>query len=301
MNILITGATGLIGRALTRVLKEHYQLTILTRHTDHARSVLGSNMVFWNSLGDRTSLDGIDAVINLAGEPIADKRWTEERKQLLCHSRWDLTEKLSQLINASETPPHTFLSGSAVGFYGRQGEVCVEEDDPPHEEFTHALCARWEALALQAQSPQTRVCLMRTGIVLSTQGGALAKMLPAYRLGLGGPLGSGLQYMPWIHIDDMVAAIVFLLENPTLQGHFNMTAPYPARNYDFSAALAEVLDKPHFMKVPAMALEMTMGESASLVLTGQKALPTRLNKAGFHFRYTDLHEALASLLKAQPN
>ncbi|MGL5044843.1 MAG: TIGR01777 family oxidoreductase, partial [Plesiomonas sp.] len=273
MNILITGATGLIGRALTKQLKREHQLTILTRDIDSARSVLGSNMVFWSTLDDRQSLDGIDAVINLAGEPIADKRWSDSRKTLLCHSRWDLTEKLSALITQSSTPPHTFLSGSAVGFYGRQGDLTIEEDDLPHDEFTHQLCARWEALALQAQSDKTRVCLLRTGIVLDAQGGALAKMLPPYRLGAGGPAGSGTQYMPWIHIDDMVAAICFLLANPTLQGPFNMTAPYPARNYDFSETLADVLHKPHMMKIPALALNLSMGERAVLILSGQTAVP----------------------------
>lgn len=296
MNILITGATGLIGRALTKQLKREHQLTILTRDIDSARSVLGSNMVFWSTLDDRQSLDGIDAVINLAGEPIADKRWSDSRKTLLCHSRWDLTEKLSALITQSSTPPHTFLSGSAVGFYGRQGDLTIEEDDLPHDEFTHQLCARWEALALQAQSDKTRVCLLRTGIVLDAQGGALAKMLPPYRLGAGGPAGSGTQYMPWIHIDDMVAAICFLLENTTLQGPFNMTAPYPARNYDFSETLADVLHKPHIMKIPALALNLSMGEMAVLILSGQKAVPAKLEKAGFEFKFTDLQAALTDLL-----
>ncbi|MGL5800204.1 MAG: TIGR01777 family oxidoreductase [Plesiomonas sp.] len=296
MNILITGATGLIGRALTKQLKREHQLTILTRDIDSARSVLGSNMVFWSTLDDRQSLDGIDAVINLAGEPIADKRWSDSRKTLLCHSRWDLTEKLSALITQSSTPPHTFLSGSAVGFYGRQGDLTIEEDDLPHDEFTHQLCARWEALALQAQSNKTRVCLLRTGIVLDAQGGALAKMLPPYRLGAGGPAGSGTQYMPWIHIDDMVAAICFLLANPTLQGPFNMTAPYPARNYDFSETLADVLHKPHIMKIPALALNLSMGEMAVLILSGQKAVPAKLEKAGFEFKFTDLQAALTDLL-----
>ncbi|MGL5758232.1 TIGR01777 family oxidoreductase [Plesiomonas sp.] len=296
MNILITGATGLIGRALTKQLKREHQLTILTRDIDSARSVLGSNMVFWSTLDDRQSLDGIDAVINLAGEPIADKRWSDSRKTLLCHSRWDLTEKLSTLITQSSTPPHTFLSGSAVGFYGRQGDLTIEEDELPHDEFTHQLCARWEALALQAQSDKTRVCLLRTGIVLDAQGGALAKMLPPYRLGAGGPAGSGTQYMPWIHIDDMVAAICFLLANPTLQGPFNMTAPYPARNYDFSETLADVLHKPHIMKIPALALNLSMGEMAVLILSGQKAVPAKLEKAGFEFKFTDLQAALTDLL-----
>ncbi|HBZ7486886.1 TPA: TIGR01777 family oxidoreductase, partial [Klebsiella pneumoniae] len=249
-----------------------------------------------NSLNDITHLNDIDAVINLAGEPIADKRWSEEQKKLLCESRWQITERLSELINASETPPAVFLSGSAVGWYGDQGQSVVTEDDEPNQEFTHTLCDRWESLAMKAQSEKTRVCLLRTGIVLSPEGGALAKLLPVYRAGLGGPIGNGRQYMPWIHISDMVSAILFLLDDPAQNGPFNMTAPYPSHNEQFAAVLAQILHRPHLLRVPAFVVKALMGEAAVLVLGGQNALPKRLEEAGFGCQFINLEEALRDLL-----
>lgn len=194
----------------------------------------------------------IDAVINLAGEPIADKRWTAEQKQRLCHSRWDITQKLVNLFNASDTPPAVLISGSAVGFYGDLGEVVVTEDEPPHNEFTHKLCARWEQLACEAQSDRTRVCLLRTGAVLAPTGGILAKLMPLFRLGLGGPIGNGRQYLAWIHIDDMVNGILWLLDND-LSGPFNMVSPYPVRNEQFAHSLGHALNRPAIFRVPETA------------------------------------------------
>lgn len=298
MKILITGATGLIGRRLTgRLVEQSHQIIVLTRAPERAAKVLGSQVQLWETLDGKTSLDGFDAVINLAGEPIADKRWTKDHKALLCESRWQLTEKLAQLINASQTPPQVFISGSAVGYYGDQGQALVPEDEPPNKQFTWQLCARWEALAMTAESPRTRVCLLRTGIVLAEKGGALAKIVLPFRAGLGGPLGDGQQYMPWIHIDDMVEGIIFLMMHETLSGPFNMVAPYPARNEQFSALLGEVLHRPAFMRAPAPVIRLLMGESAILVLGGQRAVPRRLEAAGFEFTHQELKEALEDLLK----
>ncbi|WP_045047388.1 TIGR01777 family oxidoreductase [Rouxiella chamberiensis] len=297
MKILITGASGLIGRRLTeKLLEQSHEVTALTRAPERAAKILGPKVTLWRSLEGRTSLDDFDAVINLAGEPIADKRWTKEQKQKLCDSRWQLTEKLSQLINAGERPPAVFISGSAVGYYGDQGQAVVAEDEPPNKQFTWQLCARWEALALAAQSDRTRVCLLRTGVVLAKKGGALAKMILPFRAGLGGPLGDGQQYMPWIHIDDMVAAILFLLQHETLNGPFNMVAPYPVRNDQFSALLGETLHRPSFMRVPAGVVRLLMGESAVLVLGGQRAIPQRLEDAGFEFQYKELKPAIEEVL-----
>ena len=298
MKILITGATGLIGRRLTgRLVEQSHQITVLTRAPERAAKVLGSQVQLWETLDGKTSLDGFDVVINLAGEPIADKRWTKDHKALLCESRWQLTEKLAQLINSSQTPPQVFISGSAVGYYGDQGQALVPEDEPPNKQFTWQLCARWEALAMTAESPRTRVCLLRTGIVLAEKGGALAKIVLPFRAGLGGPLGDGQQYMPWIHIDDMVEGIIFLMMHETLSGPFNMVAPYPARNEQFSALLGEVLHRPAFMRAPAAVIRLLMGESAVLVLGGQRAVPRRLEAAGFEFTHQELKEALEDLLK----
>ncbi|MBN5321250.1 TIGR01777 family oxidoreductase [Serratia marcescens] len=297
MRILITGATGLIGSSLTaRLLALSHHITVLTRDERRARARLGDQPRYWQTLDDRQSLDDFDAVINLAGEPIADKRWSPQQKERLCHSRWDLTERLAKLIKAGSTPPGVLISGSAVGYYGDQGQAVVTEEEPPHDEFTHQLCQRWEALALQAQSGATRVCLLRTGVVLAPQGGALAKMLPPFRFGLGGPIGEGRQYLPWIHLEDMVNAIIYLLDHATLTGPFNMVAPYPVHNEQFAAQLANVLDRPAFLRVPAFVMRLLMGEAAVLVLGGQRAVPKRLEEAGFHFRYLELEQALDDVI-----
>ncbi|WP_035346204.1 MULTISPECIES: TIGR01777 family oxidoreductase [Dickeya] len=297
MKLLITGGTGLIGRHLiARLLSLSHQITVVTRSPERARRLLGNKVDYWPSLDGHHSLDGFEGVINLAGEPIADKRWSRAQKERLCQSRWDITHQLAQLIRQSTTPPAVFLSGSAVGYYGDQGQALVTEDETPHHDFTHELCARWEALALEAESDKTRVCLLRTGIVLSRDGGALAKMLPIFRLGLGGPIGSGRQYLPWIHIDDMTNAILYLLDNPILRGPFNMVSPYPARNEKFSAMLANSLNRPGFMRTPGWVLQLLMGEAATLLLGGQRAIPQRLEKAGFGFRFFELEEAIDDLL-----
>ncbi|WP_272672829.1 TIGR01777 family oxidoreductase [Providencia sp. PROV037] len=297
MKILITGGTGLIGTPLIqKLISLEHQVTVLSRSPQKVYSQFCKAVECWTSLNGKTHLNDFDAVINLAGEPIADKRWTEEQKKLLCDSRWKLTQQLSELITASETPPRVFLSGSAVGYYGNQGQSVVTEDEQPHDEFTHQLTQHWEALAANAQSEKTSVCLLRTGLVLSANGGLLAKILPIFKMGAGGPIGDGKQYMPWIHINDMVRAICFLLDNPTLSGPFNMTSPYPVHNDLFSATLGEVINRPSFVRTPAFVIKAIMGESAALVLGGQQAIPKRLEEAGFQFEHIELKEALTDLL-----
>ncbi|KEY48644.1 TIGR01777 family oxidoreductase [Citrobacter amalonaticus] len=297
MKILVTGGTGLIGGHLVPRLQElGHQVTVLTRHRDTAREKLNDRVTLWDTLEDKQNLDGFDAVINLAGEPIADKRWTTEQKDRLCQSRWRITQKLADLINASESPPSVLISGSATGYYGDLGEVVVTEEEPPHNEFTHKLCARWEQIACEAQSDKTRVCLLRTGVVLAPKGGILGKMVPPFRLGLGGPIGNGRQYLAWIHIDDMVNAILWLLDND-LRGPFNMVSPYPVRNEQFAHALGHALQRPAILRVPATVMRLLMGESSVLVLGGQRALPKRLEAAGFPFRWYDLEEALSDVVR----
>ena len=297
MNILVTGGTGLIGRHLVpRLLELGHHVTVVTRDLDKARRTLDARVNLWKGLSDHDNLDEFDAVINLAGEPIADKRWTEAQKQRLCQSRWQLTQRLVEMFRAGENPPNVLISGSAVGYYGDLGEVVVNEDEPPHNEFTHKLCARWEQIACGAQSEKTRVCLLRTGAVLAPKGGMLGKLVPLFRAGLGGPLGSGRQYLAWIHIDDMVNAILWLLNND-LRGPFNMVSPYPVRNEQFSHSLGHVLHRPAFMRAPAAAVRLLMGESAVLVLGGQRALPKRLEGSGFGFRWYDLEEALHDVVR----
>ncbi|MBG6036898.1 TIGR01777 family protein [Proteus cibarius] len=297
MKILITGGTGLIGKALVCELAlSNNDITVLSRSPQKVYSHFCNEITCWTQLNDKQNLNEFDAVINLAGEPIADNRWTPSQKQKLVNSRCHLTQKLVDLIKASDPPPTVFISGSAVGFYGDQGDTRVTEETPANPEFTHELCAKWERIALEAQTPLTRVCLLRTGIVLSTLGGALPKMSKPFKLGLGGKLGSGKQYMPWIHIDDMVNAIIFLLKNQDAKGAFNLTAPEPVQNKEFTRLLGKAFNRPALMTVPESILRLVMGESATLVLGGQQAIPEKLLNAGFEFRYPHLEEALKDII-----
>ncbi|ART79909.1 TIGR01777 family oxidoreductase [Oceanisphaera avium] len=298
MKILITGGTGFVGQRLIKQLHPHHEVTVLSRQPHNVTQLLGSNIHALASLDKLENLDSFDAVINLAGEPIADKRWSSAQKERICQSRWQLTEQLVAKLHAGSQPPSVLISGSAVGYYGRQGETLVDEDSSPHPEFSHHVCQRWEQLAEQAASAQTRVCFIRLAVVLGAQGGALKKMLPSYRLGLGGPIGSGKQYMSWIHIDDVVSLLLFLLEHPECQGAFNASAPEPVTNQQFSKTLAKVLNKPHFARVPAWVMRLAFGEMADLLLTGQRVMPVRLQRAGFHFRYPTLEKALKETLTA---
>lgn len=297
MKILITGGTGFIGRRLVAHLKIQHEVMVLTRQGNRAYDLLGHDIKLLDNLDRLDDLNDVDIVINLAGEPIAAGRWSESRKQLLCNSRWLLTEQLVDLIKLSSTPPKLLLNASAIGWYGRQGDEPLDERcNHPHDEFTHRLCQQWEQLALQARSPQTRVCILRIGLVLGQDGGALPKLLPPYRFGLGGPMGSGRQIMSWIHIQDLVRALLFLLEHDECDGIFNGTAPRSVDNRTFSQSLARSLHRPHLLCVPAAALRLLMGESADLLLTGQHVLPARLQQAGFHFTYPELPQALDDLL-----
>ncbi|MGY3911466.1 TIGR01777 family oxidoreductase [Aeromonas piscicola] len=299
MKILITGGTGFIGRRLVAHLKVNHEVVVLTRQGSRAYELLGHDVKLLDNLDRLDDLNDVDAVINLAGEPIASGRWSEQRKQLLCDSRWLLTEQLVDLIKLSSTPPRVLINASAIGWYGRQGDAPLDEQcQTPHDEFTHQLCQQWETLAREARSNRTRVCIVRIGLVLGTDGGALPRMLTPYRLGLGGPMGSGQQIMSWIHIQDLVRAMLFLLEHGECDGIFNGTAPQPVSNREFSQRLASALHRPHIFFVPVPLLQLLMGEAADLLLTGQKVLPARLQEAGFHFTYPDLPQALANLLSS---
>ncbi len=298
MKIFITGGTGLVGSHLIpRLLQENHTVTVLSRNIEKAQAILGNNLEFCDSLERLTSLDEYDAVINLAGEPIAGKRWTELQKQRLCQSRWQITKKLTQLIKSGENPPQIFISGSAIGYYGNKEDVIITEDTEPHEEFTNKLCKAWEAFAMEAESSKTRVCLLRTGIVLSSKGGMLAKILPVFKLGLGGTMGSGKQYISWIHIEDMVGIINFLLTAPHVKGAVNMTSPSPVTNKEFSKTLAKVLKRPCIFNVPSVIISLFMGEASTLLLDGQRAIPKKLELNKYQFRYKDIQSALINILR----
>lgn len=301
MKILITGGTGFIGRELMKLLMTH-DLVVLTRNTAQAKAKLAhiqnSKLTFLNSLDELHDLNPFDAVINLAGEPIADKRWTQKQKQRICDSRWKLTEKLVELIHASTKPPQVLISGSAVGYYGDQQQHPFDESlQVKSSHFSHQVCDTWEQIALRAQSDRTRVCLLRTGMVLAPSGGALKKMRLPYQLGLGGPIGAGHQYMPWIHMSDMVRGIVYLLETEHAQGAFNLCAPHPVTNLVFSRSLAATLKRPHLLTTPAWAIRLLMGEASELLFDSIRAKPKKLTELGFQFTYSRIEPALKHLFQ----
>lgn len=303
MKILLTGGTGFIGSELIKSWQTD-EVTLLTRDPSKAQGSLNhlnqNNLHYITSLDDLSDLNDFDAVINLAGEPIADKRWSSEQKERICQSRWHITEKIVELIHASTNPPSVFISGSAVGYYGDQQEHPFDEAlHVSDNSFPHKVCAHWEEIAKRAQSDNTRVVLLRTGIVLGEHGGALKKMLLPYKLGLGGPLGSGKQYMPWIHLLDMIRAINHLLNTPHAQGEFNMCAPHPATNKQFSQTLAKQLGRPHILFTPKWAMSLMMGESSCLLFDSIRAKPKKLTEMGFIFSYSRIEPALKNLLQHQ--
>ncbi|MBE8167237.1 MAG: TIGR01777 family protein [Shewanella sp.] len=296
MKILITGGTGFIGRQLVALLSTHHQITVLTRSPKRAADILGSRPIFLISLDQLTDLNDFDLVINLAGEPIVQKRWTPEHKNILCHSRWDVTAKLSELFLKSSEPPSGFISASAVGYYGRQNTISLSENALPHQEFTHHLCHEWERQAFLAQNQNTRVCVIRIGVVLGANGGALEKMLPPFKYGLGGPISSGKQGMSWIHERDLLRLIQYLMSHQDCQGVFNATAPNPVSNKEFSKALGSALNRPAFIPMPAFVLKMLMGEMSDLFVEGQYVIPKKILEANFEFNYPTLDNALAQII-----
>lgn len=293
MKILITGATGFIGQSLVNLLRTDHELLLISRRPKLAAKQLAVDNSKVIQLEQLNSLDGVDAIINLAGESLAAKRWNVEQKRRISESRWQITEALLEKLKNSQPAPRVWINASAIGFYGAQGTEPIDERFiPTQTDFPNRLCTHWEELAQQASSFGCRVCIIRIGLVLGSQGGALAKMLPAYWCGLGGPLGSGKQMLSWITRTDLVYVIRFLLENAQCSGVYNATSPQAVTNNEFSATLAAVLHRPHFLRTPAWALRLLLGEMANLLLNGQNVKPTRLLDAGFRFRYPTLPEAL---------
>lgn len=284
MHILITGGTGFIGSALCQALvAQGHQLTVLTRQAKSDTQAVK----FIQHLANRQNLDDVDAVINLAGEPIFDKAWTEKQKAELRRSRLEITQKLVELCQNSANPPHTFLSGSATGYYGNLPDFAKNCDETTacNRDFAAQLCYDWEQTALQAHTEKTRICLLRTGIVLSPAGGALKRMLPLYKLGLGGKIGSGKQHWACISLADQIRAILFLLEHPTAQGPFNLVAPELLTNAEFNRQLAQRLKRPAFCHAPAFVLKSLLGERAQLLLDNQPLVPQKLLNLGFTFQH----------------
>lgn len=304
MKILITGGTGFIGQHLIpHLLKRHYQLTVLTRQ-QAVPWLSQAGVTLCHNLQKFKTLDPFDTVINLAGAPIFDRYWSHSRKQQLYQSRIQLTTQLAQLIQHSAQPPDTFISGSATGYYGNITDKAMKayqgsEQTPMGNGFAADLCHHWEQAALTAQSQSTRVCLLRTGLVLSPQGGILKRILPFYRWGLGGKLGSGRQHWAWIHLSDYIHAILHLLDHTNQQGAFNLVAPNPIPQHQFNQQLATQLKRPAFCHTPACLLKGLLGERVQLLLDSQPLQSQALFASGFTFRYPTFNNALDHLLQAE--
>ena len=304
MKILVTGGTGFIGNSLVSALrKDGHDVTVLSRNPENG-SVEGVKYEKWSAGSSdldswKMHVEGSDAVIHLTGEPIAEGKWTPEKKEAIVRSRSESTAAVVKAIELSENRPAVLVSSSAVGYYGPRGDEKITENDSPGTDFMSNVCVKWEDEAKKAADLGVRVALVRTGIVLGKGGGALEKLVKPFRRGIGGKLGTGLQWMPWIHMDDLVGIIVFLIENGQAEGPFNATAPDPVRNEEFTEVLGDVLGKKPRLSIPAFAVRLTAGkELADLaLLSGQRAIPEKAVKLGYNFRYTNLKDALESLLK----
>jgi uncharacterized protein (TIGR01777 family) len=296
MQILLTGGTGLIGSHLCKaLLAEGHELTVFSRNPASVPVKCGAQVHAMAALAEWQPDRVFDAVINLAGEPIVDARWTEQRKQVLWASRVALTEELVRRIAAAQHKPVVLLSGSAVGYYGGRGDEELDEAAGAGTDFPAQLCVDWEAAASAAEKLGVRVCLLRTGLILSKDGGLLARMVPPFRMGMGARLSDGRQWMSWVHIEDYVAMVLRLLRDGQMRGAYNMTAPAPVTNKEFTATLAAVLHRPAPFVAPASLLRLSMGESASLLLEGQRVLPKRMLASGQAIRFEKLEEALKNL------
>jgi uncharacterized protein (TIGR01777 family) len=299
MRIVVAGGTGFLGTALTnQLVADGHDVSILSRKTT-ALPARGARVFAWQpgSSSDEwmQAIDGAHAVVNLAGESIAGHRWSAAQKHRILDSRIQATRALVKAIEHAAARPEVFLSGSAVGYYGPCGEEAVTETTRAGSDFLADVCVRWESEAGRAGG-RTRVVCIRTGLVLAREGGALPQMLPPFKFGVGGPVGSGRQYWPWIHRDDWVGLARWILQSPSVSGPVNATAPSPSPNADFARALGRALHRPAFMPAPAFALRLMLGEMAdALLLSGQRAVPAKAEQLGYAFRYPRLDAALAAI------
>jgi uncharacterized protein (TIGR01777 family) len=299
MRITITGATGLIGRRLVRELQGRGdEVTVLSRNAAKARDALGVEAHDWDPMAGpapTAALEGRDAVVHLAGENVA-QRWTDDAKRRILESRETGTRNLVAGIAAAEPRPRVLVSSSAVGYYGPHGTEPLPEDTPAGDDFLARVCVAWEREAQRAQERGLRVVLVRNGVVLDESGGALAKMLPFFKLGVGGPVAGGKQHLPWVHADDVVGIAIAALDGEAWTGPVNGTAPEPVTNATFSKALGRALHRPALAPVPGFAVRLLYGEMAEMVTKGQNAVPRRAQQLGYRHRHPDLDEALRDTL-----
>jgi len=303
MRIVITGGSGFIGRRLVaRLLEQGDQVLVLTRRLEQARRILGESPNLkllpydpYQPQAWAAALEGYEGIVNLAGEPLASSRWTETKKKEIRRSRVETTQALVQALASLNQKPQVMISSSAVGYYGSHpaGEP-LTETDPPAQDFLAEVCQAWEAAARPVEELGIRLAIVRTGIVLGPDGGALGQMLAPFQFFIGGTIGSGKQWLSWIHREDWVSLVCFLLEQGS--GVFNATAPNPVQMEEFCRTLGQVLGRPSWLPVPELALELLLGEAAQVVLTGQKVIPQAALQMGFTFQYPQLKEALRQIL-----
>jgi uncharacterized protein (TIGR01777 family) len=300
MRVTLTGATGRIGGALVAALHGRGdEVTVLSRNPDTARTTLSVDAVAWRPESEPApveALAGRDGVVHMAGEDVA-QRWSDDAKRRIRSSRELGTRNLVAGLRAADARPGVLVSSSAVGWYGPRGDERVDEDVPAADDFLAEACAAWEREAAAAEALEMRVVRVRTGIVLDRHGGALAKMLPFFKLGVGGPVAGGGQWMPWIHLDDVVGIYLQALDDPAWSGPVNATAPEPVTNKEFSRALGRALHRPAFAPVPGLAVRLLYGEMADIVIHGQRAVPARTEALGYGFRHPALDEALRDALR----
>lgn len=305
MKILVTGATGFVGAHLISSfsVSSSVQFIILARNVDRARKKLGAQHEYlqWADPLRMPQLDAVskfDGVINLMGANLAAKRWSDRYKKELFNSRVDATEQIFKAIEKFSIRPKFFINMSAIGFYGNTGAEIVTENSPAGKGFMARLCQSWEKAAWDHQKLTDRLILLRAGVVLGRDGGMIKTILPPFQMGLGGKLGSGNQYLSWIHVDDLIGIIKKIISDETLNGTINAVSEYPCSNEVFTRKFAEILRKPSFCNVPAFVLKLAMGEMSNIVLEGQRVIPTRLKEIRFHYKYPTLEMALkASISK----
>lgn len=299
MRVVISGGSGLIGRALTSdLIGKGHQVRILSRDPTRVEGLpAGAEAVEWDAESAAAlapALAGADAVVQLAGASIGDGRWTDERKRLIRDSRVRSSRAIADAL-AVAGAPRVLVQGSAVGYYGARGDEVLDEESPPGDDFLGRTCQEWEAASAAVVEAGVRRAVARTGVVLTAAGGALPRMALPFKLFAGGPAGDGEQWLPWIHLDDEVSALRFLIENDVASGPFNLTAPNPVTNREFSRGLGRALGRPSFMPAPAFALRLALGEMSTLVLDGQRAVPRKLKEAGFEFKFSDAEAALRAI------
>lgn len=299
---IITGGTGLIGRALAaELVAAGYEVVVLSRNPQRAHGLpTGVQVEAWDgrtAQGWGGLADGTHAIVNLAGENLAGGRWTAERRHRIRQSRLDAGQAVVEAVRAAKRKPAVVVQASGIGYYGPHGDEEVTEDFPPGEDFLGRLAVEWEASTALVESLGVRRVVIRTGVVLSREGGALPRLALPFRFFLGGPLGNGRQWVPWIHIADEVRAIRFLLENEEARGPYNLVTPNPVTNRELARALRQVLRRPSWLPVPAPALRLALGEMSAVLLTGQRAFPRRLLEADFRFQFPEISTALQNLFQ----